>query len=68
MSISLKIKTLREVKGYSQEYMANQLGISQSTYCKMEKNERMINFQNINKIASILETKMVEIVVIDLSH
>lgn len=66
MSIALKIKKLREEKGYSQEYMASQLGISQSTYCIMEKNDRMVNFQNINEIASILETEVVEIINVDI--
>lgn len=65
MSITLKIKRLRKTKGYSQEYMARQLGITQSAYCKMEKNDRMINFQNFDKIASIFEMKPVDIIGMD---
>jgi len=61
MSITLKIRKIRESKGYSQEYMANKLGITQSAYCKMEKKDRKINFDNINRIADILELKTLEI-------
>ena len=62
MSITLKIKKIRRAKGYSQEYMAYRLGVTQSAYSKMEKNDRLINFQNIDKIATILEMKTIDII------
>ena len=62
MNITIKIKKIREAKGYSQEYMAKKLGIAQSTYCKMEKNARLINFENIVGLAGVLETEIVEII------
>lgn len=62
MDITLKIRKIRESKGYSQEYMAYKLGISQSAYCKMEKSDRKMNFENISKITELLEVEFVELV------
>ena len=58
MSIALNIRKLRVMKEYSQEYMAYRLGVSQPTYCRIEKNGQKINFQTLIKIASILETSV----------
>ena len=62
VNIALRIRKLREAKGFSQDYMAKQLGITQSAYCKLESNNRKINFENINKITSALGVDIVEIV------
>lgn len=62
MDITLKIRKIRESKGYSQEYMAYKLGISQSAYCKMEKSDRKMNFEKISKITELLEVEFVELV------
>lgn len=45
--ISSRIKKIREKKGLSQEYMANGLNISQSAYCKLEKNDRSITIERL---------------------
>jgi len=62
MSITSKIRKLRNEKGFSQEYMAGRLGITQSAYCKIEKEDRKINFDNFNKIAVVLEIDMLKII------
>ena len=64
MKISLKIKKMRELKGFSQEYMAYKLGVTQSAYCKMEKEDKRINFENIGKITEALDVELVELVAI----
>jgi len=58
ISISEKVKTLRESKGYSQEYMADMLQISQQTYSLIEKKPEKSNLIRIQKIASILDVKV----------
>ncbi len=60
-----KIEKLRKGKGISQVYMADKLGITQSAYCKIEKSDKKINFQNIPTIASALGLGVMEIVGMD---
>ena len=38
MSTRMKLDEIRRARGYSQEYMANQLGCHRNTYAKMEEN------------------------------
>lgn len=40
--IGIKIRKIRELKGFSQEYMANNLGITQRAYGKLENQETKI--------------------------
>ncbi len=54
MKIALNIKKVRESLDFSQEYVAKRLGMTQSAYCKMERNEGRISVEDINKIASIM--------------
>ena len=34
-----KIRQIRELKGFTQDYLATQLGISQRAYSKLERDE-----------------------------
>lgn len=54
--IGSKVRKLRELRNYSQEYMATQLGLSQSNFARMEKNEIAINDERLQQIADILGT------------
>uniref|UniRef100_UPI00404888C5 helix-turn-helix domain-containing protein n=1 Tax=Flavobacterium sp. TaxID=239 RepID=UPI00404888C5 len=51
-----KIKDIRKEKGYSHEYMAHMLDISQVAYSKIEKQETKLSVERLFKIAEILET------------
>ena len=53
--IGNKIKNIRELKNFTQEYMAEKLDISQAAYSKMEKGDTKISPDKLNKIAEILE-------------
>ena len=50
-----KVTKLREKKGFSQEYVAEQLGINQSTYGKLERDISNITLDRLYKIAGVLE-------------
>ncbi len=50
-----KIRKYRSEKGYTQEFMANQLGISQNAYHKIESGQTQIKAQTLEQIADILE-------------
>ena len=55
------IKNLRENKGYSQEYMAQMLDLSQVAYTKLEHSKTKLTVERLYKIAEILETPIEEI-------
>ncbi len=50
-----KIKKMRELKNITQEFMAKQLGITQSAYSKLEAKDTEISAEQIKKIATILQ-------------
>ena len=56
-----KIKEIRKNKGYSHEYMAHLLNISQVAYSKIEKQETKLTVERLYKIAEILESKIEDV-------
>jgi transcriptional regulator with XRE-family HTH domain len=55
MKLGNKIRIFRQIKGYSQEAMAESLGISHTAYAKMERGESKITEEKLLKIATMLE-------------
>lgn len=55
MLIGDKIKSIRELKNYTQEYMAYQLGMTQAGYSKIEKGKTRLNLEKLQKLSVILE-------------
>jgi transcriptional regulator with XRE-family HTH domain len=53
-SVGQKIKKLRELRNYTQSYMAIELDITQQGYSKIEKEGRL-TVDQLDKIASILD-------------
>ena len=51
-----KIKKLRELRNFTQGYMAEKLGISQSNYARLENDEVGISNERLKQIADVLET------------
>lgn len=58
MEVIDRIKQIRIEKGISHEAMAYNLGISQTAYTKIEKNETKLTVDRLFKIAEILEVKV----------
>lgn len=50
------IKRLRKEKGYSQEYVAEKLGLSQNAYSKIELGYSGISIKKLFQFAELLET------------
>ena len=67
MKIGKNLRTFRANRGYTQEMLADLLGISQATYSKLENNERKIDLDLIQKIAVVYEVDMRELL-IDNTH
>ena len=61
MSIGGKLRKLRQNKGYSQEYMAETLNISQKTYSNMENEKASISVETLKLIATELEVDVLEL-------
>jgi transcriptional regulator with XRE-family HTH domain len=60
--IGHKIKKLRELKNYTQSYMASELGITQGAYSRIEVGETEISYGKLSKISSILDVPLDDIV------
>jgi transcriptional regulator with XRE-family HTH domain len=54
MLVGQKIKKLRELKNLTQEHVANELGITQSAYSKIENNEVELVYSKLEQIANVL--------------
>ena len=61
VKIGSKLRKLRISKGYSQEYMAETLKISQKTYSNMENDKSSISIETLKKIASEYNIDLMEI-------
>ncbi|MEM8907027.1 MAG: helix-turn-helix transcriptional regulator [Bacteroidota bacterium] len=53
--LGLKIKKIRELKNYKQDYMAERLGISQSNYSRYENLETQVSEAMLQQIAEVFE-------------
>ncbi len=58
MKYSKKVFLIRKHLGYSQEYMAIQLNVSQATYNRMERNIKNIKLEQLEQICEILGVEM----------
>ena len=65
MEIGTKIRKIRELKGFSQENIANDLEMSITGYGKIERNEVSINYDKLQKIAQILKVDVETIIGFD---
>ncbi|MHA4807091.1 helix-turn-helix domain-containing protein [Flavitalea flava] len=56
-----KLRILREFRNYSQEYIADKLGITQNAYSRIETNQTKISTERLGKLAIILNIPPVEL-------
>ena len=61
----IKLKQLRELKNFTQEYMANQLGLSTRAYSKIETGETQLTINRLNEISEILGIDPIEVLGFD---
>jgi len=54
------IRKIRESKGFSQDYMASVLDISQATYARMENENTKITVERLYKIAEVLDANIID--------
>ena len=56
----IKIKQIRELKNFTQEYVATQLDLSTRAYSKIESGETQLTINRLNEISSILGVEPLE--------
>lgn len=61
------LRKIRELNGFSQEYMAQQLEISTKTYSRIESGETKLSILRLDRIASILGISVNEVIEFDSS-
>lgn len=62
LEIGKKIKKIRELRNYTQDYMASKLDVSQSTYARFEKDDSDITISKLEKISEILDIKIQDLI------
>lgn len=55
VSLGLNIRKIRELKDFSQQYIADKLSISQSSYSDIENGKVLLSEKRLEEIASVLE-------------
>jgi transcriptional regulator with XRE-family HTH domain len=63
--IGQKIKKIRELRNLTQEHMADKLGLSQTGYGNIERDETEITVKRLHQIAHVLEIKANELLGFD---
>lgn len=62
LNIGQKLRKLRNEKGFSQEYLADRLNISQKTYSNMENDKTSISVEILKQLSSELEVDMIDLI------
>jgi transcriptional regulator with XRE-family HTH domain len=53
LSLAKKVRKIREFKGFSQENIAHDLGLSTSHYAKLERGEVRFSLEHLGKLADL---------------
>lgn len=61
LNIGENIKNIRELKGFTQSVVAQELEMSQKTYSNLEKSGNHITYERILKIAEVLEIEVTKV-------
>lgn len=61
-TISENIRKFRELRGFSQDYMAHKMNLSQSAYAKIEKENTKLTVDRLQSISEILEVDVASLI------
>ena len=65
MKVGEKIRKVRELRGFSQQNLADNLNISQKAYSKIETNETKVTLDHISKISKLLDIDPIQLLTFD---
>ncbi len=60
-NLGTKLKMLREVHNYTQEYVANILDIAPATYCLLEKGQAQFTIERIETLANLYKMDITDL-------
>jgi len=63
-----RIRILRETLGYSQEYVASKLNISQQAYSNLEKNPDSLSLKRLKELGKVLNSPIAAVIGEDESY
>lgn len=63
--IGEKIRKIRTIKGYSQDYVSSKLNISQAAYSEIENGKTNINIERLKDIAKVFEVDVNDLLSFD---
>lgn len=55
------IRKHRELKNYTQDYVAKQMGISQNAYSKIENNYTQLTVKHVKELSRILQVSLLDL-------
>lgn len=64
-NIEEKIRKMRELKNFTQEYMAEKLSITQAGYSKIESGATKLSYNKIEEISKVLGVQTEELLAFD---
>ena len=59
--LPIKLRTLREIQGYKQDFVGKHLGMSQTGYSKIENGEVDLGIKQLQKLAELYNTSPAQI-------
>jgi len=62
MAVHEKIRQARQVKGLTQEQMAEQMNCTVSSYARIERGETKVKLEKLQRIAEIIEIDLQELI------
>jgi transcriptional regulator with XRE-family HTH domain len=65
MELSEKLKTIRKLKNFTQETVAEKLGISTYSYAKIERGETDVKYSRLQQIAKIMGIQLEDLFGLD---
>jgi len=63
LKIGNRLRELRLEKGYSQEYLAHELNMTQGNYCKLESDHHFPSTEAVEKLASLYSLTPQELII-----
>lgn len=66
-AITESIRTIREGKGYTQEYLAAKLYVSQNAYSKIELGYTKITLERLFQVSIVLEVEVYQLINTEMS-
>jgi len=62
------IRKIREIKNYSQSYMATELDVCTKTYSRLETGETELSVSRLEKIAKLFDMSLIDLYKFDVKN